>query len=100
MVDKVSKRIGVILGQQGDTCEFLGYGIYEGDFIPPEDIGGLNIGFPNPRLRLDNGDIVWGCEVWWGDENAVKKYLEEFKGNVITVSIHDARNAAKMTEIL
>jgi len=40
--------------------------IYEGRFVYKTNIrcrGPRANG--NPRLRLENGDIVWGCECWW-----------------------------------
>lgn len=36
-------------------------GVYEGDFEYPED----ELSAPNPRIKLDNGDIIWGIECWW-----------------------------------
>lgn len=30
---------------------------------------------PNPRLGLDNGHIVYGCECWWGGEEAIRRHL-------------------------
>lgn len=86
--------------------KFVGYGIYEGDFhcqqlaelyascattLPdttePERerlaahilSGGGSIS-RNPRIRLDSGDILWGCECWWGpaDEFVANGYAEKF----------------------
>lgn len=94
---EIGARIGAMLGRNKNTCQFLGYGIYEGDFIPPSDVGGFNIRFPNPRLKLDNGDIVWGCEVWWGAEDEIKPIIEAYqaKGGLEMASIKEARAAAK-----
>jgi len=25
--------------------------------------------FTNPRIRLDDGSVIWGCQCWWGDAN-------------------------------
>lgn len=33
----------------------------------------------NPRIRLDNGDIVWGRECWWGPEEKVQGELDAAK---------------------
>src|SRR5438270_186642 len=30
---------------------------------------------PNPKLQLDNGDVVWGAECWWGSEEEVTQQL-------------------------
>ncbi len=24
----------------------------------------------NPKIKLDSGQVVWGCECWWGPEEA------------------------------
>jgi hypothetical protein len=77
----------------------LGYGTYEGDFIvgdetstDPPPVGAvaemhvaLNAAreegrFPlmrNPRIRLDNGSVVWGCECWWGSEAGIRDMIEK-----------------------
>jgi hypothetical protein len=51
------------------------------DKLQPEDIQQMIKGFTsvmgkNPRIKLDNGKIVWGCECWWGP-------VEWFEGNFI-----------------
>jgi len=66
------------------VVEFLGYGTYEGDFVPDADAGGLaadccEAKARNPRIRLDNGDVVWGGECWWGPEESFRKNMEEYK---------------------
>lgn len=33
----------------------------------------------NPRIRLDNGSIVWGRECWWGPEDRVQGELDAAK---------------------
>ena len=88
---RIGDRIGAILSQD-EVVNLLGYGVYLGDEVPPPEVGGFNIGLPNPKLQLDNGDIVWGCECWWGDEKSVKKSIEGATINV--VSIHDVRREA------
>ena len=32
---------------------------------------------PNPKIKLDSGEIIWGCQCWWG---AVEKMKENFEG--------------------
>lgn len=101
-------RIGAILSAKDGTVRFLGFGCYEGHFLPPgvsipsfddvvsqmgelseaklEELRGLynqHYG-PNgamlrlrqsPRLRLDNGDAVWGGECHWDHEADVRTQL-------------------------
>lgn len=68
------ERVGAI--QKADEHEvfFYGYGTYQGEEIPPT--GFLNeIGAKNPKILLDNGDVVWGYECWWASEAKVKSMI-------------------------
>lgn len=98
-------RIGALIGTNDDkVVKWLGYGTYQGEHVPPEDVGGYNLGLPNPKLVLDNGDVVWGCEVWWGSEKGMKEKLEIYRAegyDIQTVSIIEERaNAQKAAEIV
>lgn len=83
-------RVGAILSSKGKDLSFLGYGVYEGDFVPTEssdlldDLKQNNI--LNPRIKLDNGDIIYGCECWWGDEEQVKKRLSQYKVTIVRIA--------------
>jgi hypothetical protein len=76
MAYKIGDRMGAISHSTDNEVHLLGYGVYEGDQIPNM---GENIRFfgmpmvrPNPRIRLDNGKYVYGCECWWGPEDKMK----------------------------
>ena len=84
------QRVGAIFSAKDSVVQFLGYGEYVGDKIPPANIGGFNLGLPNPKIRLDNGEIVWGCECWWGPEEKIRKSLELYD-NIVTISIEEER---------
>jgi hypothetical protein len=85
-------RVGAILSADDKTVKFLGYGVYDGRFkpdvmcmgIPPEE---LPEGLKNPRITLDNGEIVWGCQCWWGDEEKVKSEIGDRE--IINVKMSD-----------
>jgi len=32
----------------------------------------ISLRFANPKIQLDSGLIVWGCESWWGPEAEVR----------------------------
>jgi hypothetical protein len=90
------ERVGAILGSNKDgSIDFFGYGVYEGDFIPLEAVGFVadiirEMKHTNPRIRIDNGQIVYGSECWWGSEDKVMKMLE---GKVVNkVSIETVRS--------
>ena len=66
-------RVAAVLDADDDEIRFFGYGIYIGDEVPPEDVKGLaeyvrEMGQGNPRINLDGGGYVFGCECWWMDE--------------------------------
>lgn len=89
---KVGSRVGAIAEQNEEGTLFFGYGVYEGDF-KIEDPTIYMMGFQvasmdiiNPRIRLDNGDVVWGCESWWAPEEEVQQLLEDEKVEIISVA--------------
>lgn len=92
---KIGDRVGAILNQDDDgTINFLGFGAYVGDEVPLSAAGDMaeisrEIGTPNPKIVLDNGKIVWGCECWWGSEKRVAETLNGHK--VINVDIDTVR---------
>lgn len=97
---KAGDRAGAILGSADDgALEVLGYGTYDGDHVPPAGSQGMagalaNAGISNPRITLDNGKVVWGCECWWGPEETIKQRIDAHPSPVRIVDIDDARNAA------
>lgn len=83
-----------MLSMHNGKIEFLGYGVYLGEEIPPKDVAGYNpphlAHMLNPKIQLDNGDVVWGCECYWDGEEEFKRLLARAV-EVKTVSIHDLR---------
>jgi hypothetical protein len=109
---RVGARVGAIAYEEGGTVYMFGYGVYEGDFVPPV-VGFL--GPPelvretvlamvcerhpeknseetkkfadeladrmlkNPRIKLDSGKTVWGCQCWWGPEDKIKERVMKRK---------------------
>lgn len=88
---KIGQRVGALISAKDGVVEFLGYGVYEGNFPLPKEARGFNFGQENPRIKLDNGDIVYGCECWWGEEKEFKKRYIDTAKEVKIVSIKDAR---------
>ena len=93
----VGKRVGAIFSSNDDgSVNFFGYGVYEGDFIPEEGAGWMAEGLrehgtTNPRIRLDSGKVVYGCECWWGPEIRIRKQLEG--AVVIDMDIDEVRRS-------
>lgn len=48
-----------------DLGRSLGLGTYEGRFKHPV------FKIKNPRILLDSGGHVWGCECWWTDRKEI-----------------------------
>ena len=92
MPKEIGTRVGAISHSEGDTVYLFGYGVYEGDHVPPKEVGGFNMGRPNPRIKLDSGKTVYGCECWWGPEDQIKSKIEGQK--IVDVDIDEARAKA------
>jgi len=78
----IGTRVGAISHHDAGIVYLFGWGTYEGDFVPEEACGDLaemlrEPGIPNPRIRLDSGQIVYGCECWWGPEETLRKKFAE-----------------------
>ncbi len=103
---KIGERVGAIASADDEAVKLYGFGVYEGEQEMGLDIPGLmgitgremiaearEWGWPeeaieplhhqtNPRIRLDSGDVVWGCQCWWGSEEAARKAID---GRVVEV---------------
>ena len=91
---KIGDRVGAVLKTTSDTVELIGYGTYAGDEIPHDKVafmGGFlrEIKRPNPKIQLDSGQNVFGCECWWGPEKEVKKIIGD--RSIIGVDIDKLR---------
>ena len=77
----IGDRVGAISHANETTVYMYGYGTYQGDEIPPKGTKGAfgidlgEAGMSNPKIKLDNGNIVWGCQCWWGSESKVKEMI-------------------------
>ena len=77
MMRQPGDRVGAILEADTETVKLLGFGVYEGEEIPPPNIEKHMFcpGIPNPKILLDNGEIVWGCQCWFASEEKVKAMI-------------------------
>lgn len=102
MVAQTGERVGAVLRAEEFVVEFLGYGVYVGDEVPPEEkdrgrsIAGIlaEVQCPSPKLVLDNGAVVWGCECWWAPEAQIEKRLHKWREQgweIRNISIKEAR---------
>lgn len=87
----IGARVGAILSSNATEVHLLGFGVYDGNHTPPfgpmgapwsvveemKKAGQLpqDWTWTNPRITLDDGRVVWGCQCWWGPEDAVRKRI-------------------------
>lgn len=85
-------RVGAVASVQNNVAKLFGYGTYEGDEIPPPEIIGPfgPVTTTNPKIKLDNGDIVWGCECWWSPENLCMQQLQGL--TIVDITVAEYRN--------
>lgn len=87
---EVGIKVAAVRSIDDKSVYLYGYGEYEGDFkfgedeteIPPVGLVSIlakKAGIEeNPRIKLESGQVVWGCECWWCP---VEKLKEEY-GNL------------------
>lgn len=78
---KIGERVGAVLCGDEKTVNFIGWGKYAGESVPVEAVGGMadclkESEITNPKIELDNGEVVYGCECWWGSEERVKEMID------------------------
>ncbi len=97
---KQGERVYAVLAATPEEVSLLGFGVYVGDEVPPAPMGFVRAVFgantweefdrvaaadagcepnpaarpTNPKIVLDNGEVVWGAECWWGPEAGYAKF--------------------------
>jgi hypothetical protein len=77
------------------TVYLFGFGTYQGREVPTSARGWVaeacvEVGIESPKIVLDSGEVVWGCECWWSNETNVREIIGDRE--VVLVSI-EARRA-------
>lgn len=95
---QVGARVVAISHSKDGKLFIFGEGEYEGDKIPDENAAGMaadlrEAGLPNPAIKLDSGEYVYGAECWWGNLAKAKEKFGHMEW--VTVSIADARKKAQ-----
>jgi len=93
-------RVGAMSSSDTNEVRLFGYGEYVGDEVPPPEIifMGLSLnvmGHKNPKIVLDSGKVVWGCECWWGSEDEFKASI----GNRVVKIVDIDEERAKYKEV-
>lgn len=96
MPTPVGTRVGAMVSATDTEVRMFGYGIYEGNEIPPSDVQGRSVPmtYPNPKIKLDSGEVVWGCECWWGSEETIKAKVGDRNVILVTPVEYRAKNVA------
>jgi len=81
----VGTRVFAVRDCTKEELNIFGFGIYDGDFEHPYAKRYDAPGLTNPRITLDNGSIVWGCQCWWGAEERWEEYKQRYKDRKIVV---------------
>jgi hypothetical protein len=81
---KIGDRVGAVQKSNAETVCLFGYGEYIGDSIPTRGFLGT-VGIENPTIRLDNGQVVYGFECWWGSEEKVKSMIGDRKIEIVSM---------------
>lgn len=59
-------RVYVVHAETAETVYVYGWGTHVGNEEYPGGPGLCSKGMKNPRLNLEKGGWVYGCECWWG----------------------------------
>lgn len=87
---KKEDRVGCFL----DTRTFIGWGYHLGMQPIPKGIGtnfGMPIGSLNPKIVLDSGKVVWGSEMWWGEEKKIQAKINYLGDKMETITVEELR---------
>ncbi len=95
---KPGDKIFAVTHGDDDNIYFLGFGVFEGEEIPEEGTVGMMASLlrmreqKNPKLVLDNGDSIWGCECYWGPADQFRSFANMRK--IISTNVAEYREAA------
>lgn len=91
-------RVVAISSADDSKVYVFGFGTYEGDFVPEKTSFMTSLladaGLVNPRIKLDSGKVVYGCECWWGPEDGFQERYVKGR-EVVTVEIDTSRAKAE-----
>lgn len=88
---KPGTRVGAILDADEEKVRFLGYGVYQGDYVPEDpaitlfQVSMKRLQIKNPRILLDSGKEVWGCECWWGPEDRIRQSIGDRAVEIVDI---------------
>ena len=102
-MSKIGERVGAIHTASNDEVRLFGYGVYAGREVPGEEAAGWladmvrEMDHDNPKIVLDSGKVVWGCECWFGPEVEVQAMIGARR--VVEVDIDAVRAEYREREV-
>lgn len=77
---KIGDRIFALSHTDETKAYVFGEGTYAGEAVPLEAIGVFanamkDMGIKSPKIELNNGEVVYGCECWFGDVKLMLKKI-------------------------
>lgn len=96
---EIGAKVGAVLSAVDGVVHFLGWEVYGGDVIPEDRGPGYvatslhNAKLRNPKIILENGKVVYGCECWWGKEKAIQVAIDRWRREgykIVNADIHGA----------
>lgn len=94
-MSKPGDKVIALLDATEGVVRSFGEGTYAGDFPVAPEAGCMNFGQKNPRIDLDDGKTVWGCECWWGEADAVRKrFPHDWVWEHVDIDAHRAKSKA------
>jgi hypothetical protein len=95
MSTSVGTRVIALLDAGNGVVRSFGEGVYAGDFPLPPEAKFFIFRQSNPRIDLDNGKTVWGCECWWGPADKVRARIpEDWKWETVDIENYRQNNEA------
>jgi hypothetical protein len=78
----VGTRVAAIRNIIDKTVFLYGFGVYDG-YYPVKIMEGLVVDIP--RITLDDGQIVWGAQCWWGAEEMINQRYTSHTFEIVPV---------------
>jgi hypothetical protein len=105
---KAGMRVLAVCKLDRDTKQVVifGRGVMTGAEVPTGAVGQIaerliSETSLNPRILLDTGEVIWGCECWWLPEQKGDLWLMELKASGFAmkeISITDLRKHFSVLE--
>jgi hypothetical protein len=89
---QIGDRVIAVASKKDNKVFSFGSGIYMGELVPEfeGERGSMadmlkQLKRPNPTIKLDIGDLIYGCECWWGSETKMLEQFASCEVEIITV---------------